>query len=260
MYYRRGLFICNTECECIIHPPLTGADNMRFDNERARAVLHGTAQPCFRLYTWHPWCISLGYHQQEKTIDMQCCQNYGWDIVRRPTGGKAVLHAEEITYSLIIPLPDGNPQEAYRLSHEFLRILLCSFLPPTEHSALQFSATSARFAEDYRSDPSAELCFARSAQYELSWSGRKLVGSAQRLFRHGSTTVLLQHGSIPCSSAHTRITEVLSSTHEQPLVLQQHLADKSAGLHDIIGKISAPQEYLQSCAHFLDHYISTQIL
>ena len=62
-----------------------------------------TGQPVMRIYQWSPYCISLGYHQSFESIDLAVCKSKGVDVVRRPTGGRAVFHAQEVTYAVIIP-------------------------------------------------------------------------------------------------------------------------------------------------------------
>jgi lipoate-protein ligase A len=62
-----------------------------------------TGSPVFRVYQWNPFCISLGYHQKEDSLDLKMCRQEGVDVVRRPTGGRAVFHALEVTYAVVIP-------------------------------------------------------------------------------------------------------------------------------------------------------------
>lgn len=232
--------------DVITHPPQSGAINMQWDTARAETLLRDTSSSLasFRFYAWQPWCVSLGYHQREHEIDTHACQERGWDIVRRPTGGKAVLHAEELTYSLIMPLQTINQHEVYRLSHELLRNILCRALPATEHEHLQYTASNPDFMHEYATSDTASLCFARSAQYELSWHGRKLVGSAQRLYQGAQGAVLLQHGSIPLTSAHTRLVEALAMpTHKQEK-LRTMLAEKSVSLSEIAGRMMSINDIL----------------
>jgi lipoate-protein ligase A len=223
--------------EVFFHAPKSGAENMLWDTSYAQELLQNTTYPAsFRLYSWQPWCVSLGYHQEETDIDTRACRERGWDIVRRPTGGKAVLHAEELTYSLIMPLTTINQHEAYQRSHEFLRSILCRVLPAKEHEYVQYTASNASFAHEYKTSASSALCFARSAQYEISWHGRKLIGSAQRIYQ-GTQAVLLQHGSIPLTQAHTRLPEVLVMPPHKQETLRTVLANKSVSLSEIADRM-----------------------
>ncbi|RME01602.1 MAG: hypothetical protein D6814_01155, partial [Calditrichaeota bacterium] len=98
----------------ILDGPADAFTNMATDV----ALVECVSRPVLRLYAWHPWAISLGFHQSLKAIDRQRCRQEGIDVVRRPTGGRAVLHAEEITYSVVVP--SDHPwyqlgvQEVYR--------------------------------------------------------------------------------------------------------------------------------------------------
>ncbi|MDT8325726.1 MAG: hypothetical protein RRA94_16545, partial [Bacteroidota bacterium] len=74
-----------------------GAWNMDYDLHRAEALDAGRAAPMLRVYHWHPWCISLGRHQKDEEIDHARTTADGIGVVRRPTGGRAILHAEELT-------------------------------------------------------------------------------------------------------------------------------------------------------------------
>ena len=80
-----------------------GAKNMAIDEVLATRIVSKEKIPIFRVYGWQPYAISLGYGQDPKKLDLNKCKQDGIDVVRRPTGGRAVFHAEEITYSVIIP-------------------------------------------------------------------------------------------------------------------------------------------------------------
>ncbi len=156
------------------------------------------AQPLLRLYRWQPWAVSLGYHQSVEEIDEPRCRADGIEVVRRPTGGRAVLHAEELTYCVTVPADHpwyGEPvQTVYRRINE----ALCAGL---RRLAPDLSTTSAATGA-YARNPA---CFATSVRYEIALQGRKLVGSAQRRLPGG----LLQHGSILLGPAHRRLHRYL---------------------------------------------------
>jgi lipoate-protein ligase A len=162
--------------------PASGAHNMARDLALLAAV-HAGGPPILRLYGWQPACLSLGAAQPAEELNLAAARPLGIDIVRRPSGGGAVLHQWEWTYAVIAPLTDplvaGRPLEAFRriaglmqdsLTRLGLRLDPLIPTPPRRSAA----------------------CFAYRSAYELSVNGRKLGGSAQ-LRRHG---VLLHHGSI----------------------------------------------------------------
>ncbi|RPI67736.1 MAG: hypothetical protein EHM43_06735, partial [Ignavibacteriae bacterium] len=95
----------------------TGAQNMARDLELLEMVRSGGLDLAFRTYTWDPWAVSLGKHQQTEAIDVAETQRRGFDIVHRPTGGRAVLHARELTYCIAVR---GKPQDVYAQVHSAL--------------------------------------------------------------------------------------------------------------------------------------------
>ncbi|WP_456442808.1 lipoate--protein ligase family protein, partial [Caldithrix abyssi] len=74
--------------------------------------------PVLRFYGWQPYCLSLGYHQDEKFIDFSALEQKGYHAVRRPTGGSAILHSEELTYGLMAPRMEINVHAIYYLFHK----------------------------------------------------------------------------------------------------------------------------------------------
>ena len=177
-----------------------GEWNMSFDVSRAEAVDAGNASPMLRVYRWDPWCISLGRHQSETDIDVGRAQRDGIGIVRRPTGGRAILHAEELTYSVVMPSEGRGIMEVYKSISEALAEGLRAFVPDIEMARSQPD-----FQKLYREAGSIP-CFSSSARYEIEYGGRKLVGSAQR--RIGST--VLQHGSVLIGAAHLKLADYLA--------------------------------------------------
>lgn len=172
-----------------------GAWNMAVDEAILEAVMAGEAPPTLRLYTWQPWCLSLGYFQRAgRSADREELARRGWTLVRRPTGGRGVLHADELTYSIIAPASllaefegSGVTQTYLAISRglaEGLRLagVPCEIAPERTHRETTASARQASAA-----------CFDSPSSYELTAGGRKIVGSAQT--RRGGA--LLQHGSIP---------------------------------------------------------------
>lgn len=168
-----------------------GHTNMAADEAIMGAVGAGIAPSTLRLYGWRPPAVSLGYFQElDDGIDLQAIRSRGWGLVRRPTGGRAILHDDEVTYSVCVPeelLDHGDSViKSYR---ELSRGI---------EAGLQLLGAQARLGEQHGNDKAvaAELptiCFAQTARVDMTVDGRKIVGSAQ--VRRGG--VILQHGSIP---------------------------------------------------------------
>lgn len=209
---------------------LPGAENMRRDEANAARLMDvRSPDVSIRLYSWSPWCISLGANQRDDDIDHDRRKEQGFDCVRRATGGRAVFHADELTYSIAMVLPHGvGMNDVYRTSHQVLRDALRSLGANDVH----FQKTQPDFAARYRTDGDSVSCFTSAARSELLWSDKKVVGSAQRAYGD----VVLQHGSILLSSAHVRLVECLRMTDEDSRErLRASLLRHSAALDEIVG-------------------------
>lgn len=183
-----------------------GACNMAADCAILEAVSAGSQPPTLRLYGWDPFCLSIGYGQRRSDVDMTSLVKRGWQLVRRPTGGKAILHGDELTYSLCLPrdhsLAAGSVVDSYRrISRGLLRAL--------EYLGLPVRSEKQRTA--VQSLDLGPVCFEISSHYEITIDGRKLVGSAQMRRKSG----ILQHGTIPLTGDVTRICDVLSFESEE---------------------------------------------
>jgi lipoate-protein ligase A len=176
-----------------------GALNMQIDHFLARHMTKLINNPVLRFFLWKPPCISLGYHQNSGDINHEICQKHGVDLVRRPTGGRAILHANELTYSVIYPSKSVDVSDFYRLIHiPFVKTLKKLGV------AAEFESTQADFNQIYRTER-ASLCFASSARYEVQIDGKKLIGSAQRIYENA----ILQHGSILLGPEHENLVNFL---------------------------------------------------
>lgn len=204
----------------------SGAFNMDFDVRRAELVDAHEAAPMLRVYNWKPWCISLGRHQHIEEIDQERTAAAGYDIVRRPTGGRAILHAEELTYSVVMPSEDRGIMDVYRQISEALTAGLQSLVPE-----IDIAKSQPNFQKLYREAGSIP-CFSSSARYEIEFDGKKLVGSAQR--RIGST--VLQHGSILIGEAHLALADYLAVSEEVREQLRQDMRAHTVTLQEILGR------------------------
>ncbi len=175
---------------------------MALDEGISRAVSQGLAPPTVRFYAWQPPCLSLGRAQPADQVNWAACRRDGVDVVRRPTGGRAILHTDELTYAVIAPESDprlaGGLLESYRrLSQGLLAGLGRLGLPATHSDPLPSG----------QSRPAAPVCFEVPSSYEIvAATGRKLIGSAQMRTRG----VVLQHGSLPLVGDIARICRYLS--------------------------------------------------
>src|SRR5690625_4882169 len=177
---------------------------MAFDQALLEGVQAG-GPPVLRLYRWAPACLSLGRNQSvdDREWLLERLASRGYDLVRRPTGGAAVLHEHEVTYALSVPLGLlGSPRETYQAINEGLVIGLRRLgVPAMTIPPRQRGAGPRRVEVPRWNDP----CFQSPAPGEIIVNGLKLVGSAQR--REGRT--LLQHGSILLRGGQEFVAECL---------------------------------------------------
>ena len=190
----------------LITPPSPGAWNMAVDDALLEAVEHEESLPCLRLYAWQPPCLSIGYAQPWKDIDLPRLLARHWDWVRRPTGGRAILHTDELTYSVIAPITDPRMQGGVLESYQRLSLALLAAL-----RSLDLPAESHLLAAHGDDRDTAAVCFEVPSNYEIVIQGKKIIGSAQARRKHA----VLQHGSFPLWGDLTRITDVLSFPDDQ---------------------------------------------
>jgi lipoate-protein ligase A len=203
--YLNEIFGCKFE---LIHSGHSdGQFNMDFDYNRAMELANGTALPMLR----------------------------GWGLVRRPTGGRAVLHASELTYSVVVNLDSArNVQDLYREIHKFLLKGLKLLISNAELAdELDFEKSQPDLKDFYRQSGFSVSCFASSARYEIAFRGRKIVGSAQRLF--GNT--LLQHGSIILNKGHEQLAcAARVDTQAKKNALEKYINNHSISLTEVCGR------------------------
>ena len=161
-----------------------GGYNMAVDEMLALKVQQGKSPPVLRFFRWEPACLSLGCFQKvAREVDLDGLRSRGVDLVRRPSGGRAVLHDHEMTYSVILPDFGKGVIDSYRIISQGLLAGL---------KILGLDASLQKPAPVEREHASA-ACFDSPSSYELLCGGKKLIGSAQRRL----DGVILQHGSIP---------------------------------------------------------------
>ena len=167
--------------------PLDGPRNMARDEALLTRVGSGDSEPTLRLYQWNPPTMSLGYFQRFADYDALEPPAGRLDVVRRLTGGGAILHDRELTYSLAIPLGHALLSDGPRKLYDLLHQAIAESLKP-----LRVSAERCGASDDSGPRRGPFFCFERRHEADLLIGGEKLAGSAQRRTRNA----LLQHGSI----------------------------------------------------------------
>lgn len=197
-----------------LSPPAIGAWNMAVDESILEHVARGDALPTLRLYSWKPPCLSLGRSQPFSDVNINTLKTNGWDLVRRATGGRAILHTDELTYSIIAPQDNihfsGSILESYRHLAEFLLAALENLGIDVEMNEKRLPKFDKLRKPSRSSKKSKEntnpVCFETPSAYEITVDGKKLIGSAQARQKGGA----LQHGSLPLTGNLARVTQALS--------------------------------------------------
>jgi lipoyl(octanoyl) transferase len=217
-----------TRWRLLLAEPRSGAENMARDSAlQARAAR--TGETVFSIYSWTRPTLSFGRHQPATGLyDIEKIRSAGVDVVRRPTGGRAILHDHEVTYSVTAPLKDASPlRETYSRINRIL-------LDGLGRLGVGVELASPR---DRGAPPSIRPCFETPGEGELVAQGSKLVGSAQwrdesALLQHGSILVEDDQSSLP--SFATVAARCGSDSIPQPATLQA-LLGRSPEVAEVAG-------------------------
>jgi len=164
----------------------TGAWNMALD-EALLLSSAASGETILRLYRWEPASVSLGYFQNWQTaVELETCKKFNVDLVRRPTGGRAILHDAELTYSLVMPTGGAPLLDSFKKINQ-------GFLEGLKLLNIQAELVPRTKTPKGPQAGKMPVCFASPSSYELLVNGKKLLGSAQ-MRKEGT---LLQHGSLP---------------------------------------------------------------
>jgi len=215
--------------------PGPGAWNLALDEAIFQSVRAGTSPPTLRLYRWSSPTLSIGYAQdRDRDVDRDACRERGIAVIRRVTGGRAVLHDAEVTYSVLAP--EGLPGFGTGLEEAYRRIA-AGLVAGLRLLGIRAAAPSPGPRGSSRG-PRQAACFAAAARHEIAVGGRKLIGSAQR--REGGA--FLQHGSILMKSHETLLGQVLRGPPAA------NRAARMAGLADLLPRCPAPETAVAAIA------------
>jgi len=227
------------KCRLIYDPPQPGEVNMARDMAIIEEVAQG-APPTLRFYSWQPAALSLGFFQQVEDIaDTAACSRLGIDIVKRPTGGRALLHYRELTYSVAVPENHPLVPRGILPSYKFFSAAIIGGL--RELGVQTGLAPGGNRGKGLL--PGA--CFDSPSAYEIQVDGKKVVGSAQ-VRRDGT---LLQHGSILLELSLDLYRQVLCGQSKTEHYIAQ-LGERAAGLRDLGYNVTADEIYHAVSKHF----------
>lgn len=224
----------------IEHEPRTAAENMALDEAIMDAVAEGAVPPTLRFYQWAPPGLSLGRRQPLSGIDLDACARDGVDVVRRATGGFAILHTDELTYSVATtpddPRAAGAILDAYRSLSAGLLAGLRLLGVPAEMTPVVAGGTHNASA----------ACFEVPSAYEITAGATKLIGSAQTR----PAGRVLQHGSLPLHGDIARVVDYLAfASRDEREALRTHLRARAATLGDALGRTVAFAEAAEALRH-----------
>lgn len=186
----------------------SGKYNMDFDEKMLNyAIKNSLSVPILRFYGWKPACVSLGRNQKDENINKVFCKQKGIDIVRRLTGGRALLHDNELTYSFVCPCSFLNGGESVIKSYKEISGALAA--------GFKQLGIDVKFPNEKNTKTKFEYCMSLSTGADLSYQGKKIAGSAQ-FRKHG---YILQHGSVIFDYSTETIEKIFA---EKPL--ETHIA------------------------------------
>lgn len=224
----------------LITSPARGAWNMALDESILEHTGHGASLPTLRLYAWDPACLSLGHAQPFADVDTTRLKERGWEVVRRATGGRAILHTNELTYSVIAPNDEprvsGTVLESYNHLAQALLLALKN---------LELPAEMKEGKTDGNSTPNP-VCFEIPSAYEITVDGKKLIGSAQARKKEG----VLQHGSLPLTGDLARICQTLVFESESVrAAASKRLLARAATVESALGRAISWETAAQAFIH-----------
>ncbi len=240
---------------------------MAVDEAILESATRREVPPTLRLYGWNPPCLSLGQAQPVSDVNWKVITLSGWQVVRRPTGGRAILHVDELTYSVCGPEDEprlaGGVLESYRVLAAALVYALHLLGVPAQIHEKQPAAPnpigggegalshfeSGNGDEIGRKNP---VCFEVPSDYEITVGGKKLIGSAQARRKGG----VLQHGSLPLCGDLGRVVEALNfSDEESRRKARERLLQRAATVESVVGKTIewevAAQAFIQAFEQIL---------
>jgi lipoate-protein ligase A len=232
----------------IIDGPLDGALNMSIDSALLDEVDNSeTSRTIVRFYTWRTPTVSLGRNQKiEKAVDAGYCAANGIDVVHRPTGGRAVLHDDELTYAVI-----SNDAEAFgdTIYGNYKRVSEALCLGYNRLGVPAVLAPETRKPSPMPDDGDPP-CFVSPSRYELMVDGRKIAGSAQRRVRRS----FLQHGSLPITCNRETLARATR-------LMSVELLDKEmAGVAEFLAKRPTLEELRGAFIRAFQDYFSVEFV
>ena len=200
-------------CKFIQFEINTGVENMKKDLFLLEEVSKSNIkEPVLRFYGWKPACVSLGRNQTDKNINVEYCKQKGIDVTRRITGGRALLHQDELTYSFICStkfLGNENIQKSYE-------IISSALIKGFENLGIEVNYGN------LKPDTKYNYCMLLSTGADLNYKGKKIVGSAQ----YRANGYILQHGSVLYTLNKNHIKNIFGENPKDKLITLSEILPK----------------------------------
>jgi lipoate-protein ligase A len=220
---------------------LSGSMNMAIDH-----TLSGKSEesciPIIRFYGWQPYCVSIGYHQKAKLLDSGKLKRDKVDVVRRPTGGRAIFHADELTYSIVCSRKQIHHKNLYSFIHQLFADSLQSLGYPVDLK------TDNEKLGGLTHKPQDFHCFTKSAQTEIQIGRKKVMGSAQKIYDNS----ILQHGSLLIGKKHQQLTEYLNIPHSEKKKIEMEVMGKTICLSELKKEPISREKIIESIINQLE--------
>ncbi len=237
-----GMIFIMQEWRVIEDEPKDGESNMAIDRAVLTSCELGLIPPTLRLYSWETPTMTVGYAQDFlREVDVNRCQNLGVQIVRRPTGGRALLHNHEVTYSFTAPIPHPIFPSSLLGAHKIIARALVEGLK-------EIGVNNATLALREERDKNhgtfhSPSCLSSISHFEIEVHGAKLVGSAQRRTKGA----FLQQGSILLGLERTLLNSLFKYTTDKNRSRSMEILDnKVITLAECLGKDVAHKEVFQA--------------
>jgi lipoyl(octanoyl) transferase len=216
----------------VVDPPGNGEWNMARDRQLLDQLVAGERPATLRFYGWSPACVSLGLGQSEDLLDMEAVRAAGLDVVRRPTGGQALLHDDELTYSVVAsqqdPVVGGNLMQSYHAISEALLAGLAQLGIDGVGAPCELRPAAGM----------TPVCFASASAEEVLVEGRKLLASAQ----WRSRGAFLQHGSLLLTDRQPELPGLMRDA------AARDIKPMSVSLAELLGAVPGREELIRMLA------------
>ncbi|WP_203246931.1 lipoate--protein ligase family protein [Sporosarcina beigongshangi] len=230
--------------------------NMALDEALLEWHSKGEIGPVLRFYEWQPATLSIGYFQSvEKEIEMDAVREHGLGFVRRPTGGRGVLHEHELTYSVIVS--ESYPEMPETVTEAY-RVISGGVLEGFRNLGLdaQFSVPQTVEQSDDLKKPKSAVCFDAPSWYELVVEGKKVAGSAQTRQKG----VILQHGAILLSLDENKLVSLFKfKSEEQRERMLASLPEKAVAIDRLMNRVVAVEECVEAFAKGFEDALDMQL-